>query len=117
MHEMGVVLNVINAVEKYANANGISEVKGVVMEIGEVSGVVPSYFASCWYPAVARSRILLNSEVQVDFIPGIARCYKCREEFNIEKNDGKCPKCGSEHWETLSGREVMIKEIYVGDED
>ena len=113
MHEMGVVLNVVNALEQYAAENQIPEIKGVAMEIGEVSSVVPNYFASCWYPAVARSRCLLNAELTMEVIPGLAKCYPCGEEFNIAANDGKCPKCGSEHWETLSGREVMIKEIYV----
>ena len=113
MHEMGVVLNVVDAVEKYAAANGIDKVGVVVMEIGEVSSVVPNYFASCWYPAVARSKILLNTELKIEQVPGLARCYSCGKEFNIAEYDGKCPACGSDHWETLSGRDVMIKEIYV----
>lgn len=115
MHEMGVVLSVVRTIESYAAQNNIPEIKGVVMEIGEVSGVVPHYFASCWDPAVARARCLLNAKLEIEVIPGIARCLKCGTEFNIEKNDGKCEKCGSDMWQTLSGREVMIKEIYVED--
>lgn len=113
MHEMGVVLNVVGTLEQFAAQNQIPEIKGVVMEIGEVSSVIPSYFASCWEPAAARSKCLMNAELQMEVIPGRAKCYKCREEFSIADNDGKCPKCNSEHWETLSGRDVMIKEIYV----
>lgn len=113
MHEMGVVLNVVRTVEQYAAANGITAVKGVSMEVGEVSSVVPNYFASCWDAAVARSRCMLNAQLEIKVIPGLARCHVCKEEFNIAKNDGKCPKCGSERWDTISGREVMINEIYV----
>ncbi|MDO4312992.1 MAG: hydrogenase maturation nickel metallochaperone HypA [Eubacteriales bacterium] len=113
MHEMGVVFSVVRAVESYAAENNISEVQGVVMEIGEVSSVIPHYFASCWEPAIASSKCMMNAKLEIEMIPGIARCLKCGEEFNIEKGQGKCEKCGSDLWQTISGRDVMIKEIYV----
>jgi hydrogenase nickel incorporation protein HypA/HybF len=113
MHEMGVVLNVVRTIEKYAEENKIPEIQGLVMEIGEVSSVIPHYFASCWEPAIASSRCMMNAQLEIEVIPGIARCLKCGEEFNIAENEGKCAKCGSDVWQTLSGREVMIKEIYV----
>ena len=42
MHEVGTVLYVIRAVEKVCVENDLSEVAAVTLEIGEVSGILPT---------------------------------------------------------------------------
>ena len=44
MHELGIVMNAVEQVEKAAADNGVQKVVGVTMEIGEVSTVVPELF-------------------------------------------------------------------------
>ena len=48
MHELGIVFHIIRQVEEIAVSNKVNEVKKVTLEIGEVSGVVPSYLEDCW---------------------------------------------------------------------
>ena len=48
MHELGIVFHIIRQVEEIAVSNQVNEVKKVTLEIGEVSGVVPSYLEDCW---------------------------------------------------------------------
>ncbi len=48
MHELGIVFHVIKSVEQIAKENQVSLVSAVTLEIGEVSGIVPSYLTDCW---------------------------------------------------------------------
>ena len=48
MHELGIVFYIIRDVKEVAEQNGVSHVSNVVMNIGEVSTVVPEYLTDCW---------------------------------------------------------------------
>ena len=48
MHELGIVFHIAKKVESIAVENHVSHVAKVVLEIGEVSTVVPSYLEDCW---------------------------------------------------------------------
>ena len=48
MHELGIVLNVIDRVEEIAKENNVKTVTKLTLEIGEVSSIVPSYFSDCF---------------------------------------------------------------------
>ena len=47
MHELGVVFHVIESVENIGKENQLTKVASVTLEVGEVSGVVPSYLTDC----------------------------------------------------------------------
>ena len=48
MHELGIVLHVIDQVEELARENNVSKVTRLTLEVGEVSSIVPSYFSDCF---------------------------------------------------------------------
>jgi hydrogenase nickel incorporation protein HypA/HybF len=52
-----------------------------------------------------------DTKLKIEMIPGNGRCNDCLNIYNIIMNNGKCPKCGSQNLDILSGREFLIKEI------
>ena len=48
MHELGVVFHIADSVEKIAVENEAEHIRKVVLEIGEVSTVIPEYLADVW---------------------------------------------------------------------
>lgn len=112
MHEMGVVINMVKTAEKIAKDNGATKVGKLVIQIGELSAVIPKYVEDC-YPGAIENTLLSESELEIEVIPGNGICKECNNVYNLIENDLKCPKCGSNLWEVLSGRDVMIKEIAV----
>ena len=48
MHELGVTFHIMDHVEKVAEANGVTRVHTVTLELGEVSTVIESYLHNCW---------------------------------------------------------------------
>lgn len=110
MHELGVVIEVIKTVENFANTNGLTKIETLVLQIGELSSMVPKYIEAC-YPAAVEGTLLQKTKLKIEVLPGNAICKKCSKVFNVIENNGKCPTCGNKLWELLSGKEFMIKEI------
>ena len=115
MHELGLVFHMIDTVEGIAKENQALEVASIVMEIGEVSGVVVSYFRECYQWAKERVPALKNAELEVIVVKAISYCKNCRKTFPTAEHGKKCPHCGSEDTYLVYGNELNIKEIKVKD--
>ena len=113
MHELGIVFYIIRDVKKVAEENHVGHVSAVVMDIGEVSTVVPEYLTDCWRWAADKEEMLKGCELKVNIIPAVTRCEDCGEEYGTVRYGRKCPHCGSEHTFLLQGNQVEIKEIEV----
>jgi hydrogenase nickel incorporation protein HypA/HybF len=110
LHELGIMFNVIQSVESFAKANGVTEIETLVLQIGELSPVVPRYIEAC-YPAAVDGTLLQETKLKIEIIPGNAICKPCNQVFNLLEHHQKCPHCGGRDWEVISGKEFLIKEI------
>lgn len=110
MHELGLISAVVKTVEAVMAEQGLTSAEKIVLQVGELSGVVPSYLEEC-YPAAVYKTSLENTTLEMEIIPGIVRCRRCGNEFSGYLYNLKCPKCSSEELDALSGREFIIKEI------
>lgn len=103
-------MEVIHTVENIAKKNGVSKIDTLVLQIGELSSMIPRYIEAC-YPAAVEGTILQETKLKIEILPGNAICKECNKVFNLIENNNKCPKCESKSWEILCGKEFMIKEI------
>ena len=113
MHELGIVFYIIRDVKKVAEENQVAHVSKVVMEIGEVSTIVPDYLTDCWRWAADKEELLKDCELRVKTIPAVSFCDGCQQEFETVRYGKTCPHCGSPDTWLLRGNEVEIKEIIV----
>ena len=112
MHELGVVFHVIKTVEELAKENGLTEVKSVTLELGEVSTVIEEYLCKCWKWSVEKkSELLKGTKLLVERIPAITFCEDCKKEYRTVEFGKTCPHCGSGNTYLLQGNEFTIKEI------
>jgi len=110
LHELGVVIEVIKTVENFAKRNEVTKIDTLVLQIGELSSMIPKYIQAC-YPAAVDGTLLQDTKLEIEILPGNAICKECNKVFNLIENKGKCPNCGSKDLEILCGKEFMIKEI------
>ncbi len=113
MHELGIVFYIIRDVKKAAQENGVSTVAEVVMNIGEVSTVIPEYLEDCWRWAADKEDILRGAQLRCNIIPAVTVCNSCGKEYPTVEHAKTCPHCGSEDTVLRCGNEVEIKEIIV----
>jgi hydrogenase nickel incorporation protein HypA/HybF len=110
MHELGVVMEVIKVVEKAMKDNDLQQVEKIVLQIGEVSSMIPRYIQEC-FPAAIDGTGLEDCELEIEILPANALCKECRKVYPVVPTKGVCPHCGSNRKELLGGREFNIKEI------
>ncbi|MGI5979423.1 MAG: hydrogenase maturation nickel metallochaperone HypA [Oscillospiraceae bacterium] len=113
MHELSVMMEVIRIVDETAKENELDSLKAVVLQVGELSAVVPIFLQEYWPMLTADKPLYKDTELIIETIPGIARCKRCGTEFNVVKNEGWCPNCASFEKDLVSGREFAIKELLV----
>ena len=111
MHEVGIISAMLKTIEGVMEEENLTKVEKIVLQVGELSGVLPHYMQECFPAAVYKTRFQ-DTKLELDIVPGIARCNRCGLEFNGLKYDLTCPTCGNRHdFERLSGEELIIKEI------
>ena len=113
MHELGIVFYIIRDVKEVARENKVDKVKTVVMDIGEVSTIIPEYLTDCWRWAADKEDLLRGCELIINTISAVTYCENCGKEFGTVEHGKKCPHCGSDRTYLVRGNEVEIKEITV----
>lgn len=114
MHELGIAFEIVKQVEAFANENKIDSVGEVVVEIGEVSGVVPQYLLDVWpWACENRSTHLKGSTLTIVELKAISYCEDCEKTYDTVPQGKKCPRCGSPNTYLVEGNEIKVQSIKV----
>lgn len=113
MHELGIVFYIIKEVKKVAEENHCGHISKVIMNIGEVSTVVPYLLTDCWEWAVKKEELLCDSTLEIITTPAVSFCQDCQREYQTVRYGKTCPTCKGGNTYLLRGNEVEIKEIVV----
>lgn len=116
MHELGILMEVIRTVEKFAAENRIKRIEALVLQIGEISSVIPEYMEKV-YPTAVEGSLLETADLKIEILPANGKCLDCGDVFHATATGGKCPVCGSRNMKIVSGRDFMIKELVCSDEE
>ena len=71
MHEIGVVRSMVKTVTAFAEANQITDIAEIVVDVGELSLVIPKYVEDI-YPHVVEDTFLKNTKLILNIVPGMA---------------------------------------------
>ena len=85
MHELGVVIEVVKTVEKFAKKNSLTKIDTLVIQIGELSSMIPRYIEAC-YPAAVEGTLLQETNIKIEILPGNGICKNCNKVFNLIEN-------------------------------
>lgn len=113
MHELGIVTYVAKSVTKIADEKEIKKIGAVILEIGEVSGIIGDYLVDCWNYFRKRYPVIKEAELQYETLPAVTYCEDCKEKYATVQYGRICPHCGSEKTYLLTGNECNIKELKV----
>jgi len=112
MHELGLMQNIVDTVQDYARKNNVRKVVKVMLEVGQVSGVVPESLEFC-FEVCTKQTMLEGARLEIERIAAVGTCKTCGEGFDLLTHSFSCPKCGGIDWEMVSGRELIIKGLEV----
>jgi hydrogenase nickel incorporation protein HypA/HybF len=107
MHEMSITQSVVEICEGHAGGRRVIE---VVLEIGELSGVVPDSIEFC-FDACTRGTLLEGAKLTLEVVPGIGCCPSCARELPIKSLFDPCSSCGAFGLAIVTGEELRVKEL------
>lgn len=113
MHELGIVVYVLDQVEALIQEKELPPVSKVTLMLGEVSGIIPDYLEDCFKWARARYPGLETSVLACEMIEAKTLCLDCQHEYRTLDFGKTCPHCHSTHTQLKQGNEALIKEIAV----
>jgi hydrogenase nickel incorporation protein HypA/HybF len=110
MHELSIVLSIIETAEEQARKHGAPYLEEINLEIGTLAGIEPDALEFAWEAAVTGT-VLASARRNIRYVPGRARCMECEHEFSMQQFFDTCPQCGSFFNDLLQGRELKIKSL------
>ncbi|MBK8519066.1 MAG: hydrogenase maturation nickel metallochaperone HypA [Saprospiraceae bacterium] len=112
MHELSIVMGIIDIAEKEAKMAGVSIVEEIELEIGLLSGVEMEALEFAWNHAI-KNTILSEAKKTIIRPEGSGVCLDCNSEFRIEHLFDPCPHCQSYFINIKKGKELKVKSIVV----
>lgn len=111
MHELGVVFHMIDLLEDIGRERNLKRIGKVVIELGEVSGVVTDLFADAWLWACDKHDLLRGAELEIQEIEAATCCNACGHVYPTVQHGRICPRCQSPDTSLLYGNEMNLREI------
>jgi hydrogenase nickel incorporation protein HypA/HybF len=108
VHELGLVQEVVSICSE---RSGGARVTRIVLEIGQLSAVLPDAVRFC-FDAVAEGTAVEGAVLDIVETPGLARCVACGAQLELSRPFGICA-CGNTELEWLAGDELRIREMEV----
>jgi len=112
MHELSLVMGIIDIAEEQVKKNHGSRVDQIELEIGTMAGVVMESLDFAWDVAV-KNTVLRTAARQVIRVQAKARCMNCNNEFFIESRFEPCPICHDYLTAFVQGKELRVKSLVI----
>lgn len=111
MHEMGLMDATLRMVGRICEEEDVHHVDKIVLEVGELSGVLPRFLYEC-FDAIIEDTPFEHTKLEVQTVPGTLYCHDCGLEFHPENLElMRCPECLSTKLSPKTGVDFTIKEI------
>jgi hydrogenase nickel incorporation protein HypA/HybF len=116
VHELSLLVPVVAAVRRAADAAGAAEVEAVGLRVGTMSGAVPEALAGAWPIAVADVAPLRHARLDIEVVPAAIWCPGCRAQVEIDEFYAlTCPVCGTPSGDLVHGREFEVTYAEIPD--
>lgn len=109
MHEIGVVRQVLRTVENFAKENGLDRIDTIVLEIGDLSLVIPKYVEDI-YNVIIKDTPFEFTKLKIEVVEAMASAG-LQKGLPHSQERGYCPRCGKRNADVISGRDFLVKEV------
>ncbi len=116
MHEVSLMKNLLEIVERAAGEGGVERVSVIHMKIGEMSGVSTEALEFA-FEVLSGGTVAHGGRLEFEKVPFRIECRRCGRSAQLEEFIFRCQYCGSTEIDIVSGREMEIDYILAGDED
>jgi len=112
MHETSIAKNLLKIVLNKAEECNAKKITKITVQLGEFSGINKDSLKFA-FRNITQETIANNSAINIHQLPLLGKCRQCKKEFSINKEEFKCPKCGSVKIDIISGEDIYIDNIEI----
>lgn len=112
MHELSLVLNIVDIAEAEVKKANAHKVDSIELEVGTQAGVEMDALEFSWDVGV-KNTVLAEAQRTIDRVQAIARCSNCGCEYMVHEPYEPCPACNEVFVEYLKGKELRVKSLVV----
>lgn len=112
MHELGIMSDVLDAVNASAASAGALKVTRIDLSIGEMTEAIDDALEFA-FEALSEGTLSAGAELVLHKVSPRSVCLDCGEEFDHDRFHRACPKCESYSTDLVAGRELRIDSIEV----
>ncbi len=112
MHEMSLVINILNIAEAQAREANARVINSVTVEVGQLAGVEKQALEFC-FTAARGDTMAAAGQMIVEEIPGQGHCPACGQEGPATDLMAVCSFCTEGILEIRQGKELRVRSINV----
>ncbi len=113
MHELSIVLSIIDEIGEECEARGLRAVEVVHLKVGVFSGVDPDALLFAW-ELTCEGTALEHSRLEIETVPLILHCAVCdQDRVPPSWYQLCCPVCETPSETVVSGRELEVVSLEV----
>lgn len=113
MHEAGIVDEMLRAAECAARDAGCGTIHRIVLRVGALSSAVPDALEFA-FAALKAGTLAADATLEIERVPAMAFCDRCRQEFTVDDAFLVCPACGEPATDLRHGTELDLLRIEAG---
>lgn len=110
MHETAMMQNLISTVNDALKNRSVVRVNRVCVSVGRLANVLPDALSFA-FEALTQEGIMKGAELEIEYLPAIAKCSDCGYEYEADGFPIICPVCKSTGFKIISGEEVFVESI------
>lgn len=112
MHELSLTQSIVTIAEEHARKAGGTLIRGITLEVGELSGAIPEALEFA-FDVCSKGSLADGATLTIRRIPGHGRCSACAAESFSETLTAVCPACGALAFELDAGLELRVLELEI----
>jgi hydrogenase nickel incorporation protein HypA/HybF len=113
MHELSIVLSIVDMAEEESARLGGGQIAAVHLKVGELSGVVKGALLSSYDLACANT-VLAGSTLVIEDVPIVVYCPRCDARRPVQSIQCfRCAECGEPAADVVEGRELLVTALEI----
>ena len=121
MHEFSFAYNIFKVAEATAIKYNAKKITEVLLEIGELTLIVPELLKRS-FDMATRGSIAEGAKLTITILPGKIKCRDCSKNSSVTLTKDaqltglqlfQCSHCGSNNTEIIEGKKANVKNIKI----
>ena len=121
MHEFAFAYNIFKVAEATAIKYNAKKITEVILEIGELTLIVPDLLRRS-FEIATKGSIAEGAKLNIKIIPGQVKCRECNKISEVSLTEEaqltglqlfRCKHCGSNNTEIIEGKKANVKNIKI----